>query len=58
MDDIDKTYTEPKIVDYGDVREITAARFGHTLADATLPTGTPILPNSTGPCIGFGVPCT
>jgi hypothetical protein len=57
MDTKSTPYTDPKITDYGDVRDITAARFGHTLADAALPTGTPILPNSTGPCIGFGVPC-
>jgi hypothetical protein len=53
------SYESPRVVDYGDVREITAARFLQTLPDAEAPseipdptTGNtnPGLDDTTGPC--------
>jgi hypothetical protein len=65
------TYETPQVVDYGDVREITAARFLQTLPDYEAPSEIPDaqgntnpgLDDTTGPCrpgaealcTGFGV---
>jgi hypothetical protein len=50
------SYESPQVVDYGDVRDITAARFLAILPDAEAPSeipdndGPPGLDDTTGPC--------
>jgi hypothetical protein len=50
------SYESPMVVDYGDVRDITAARFLATLPDSEAPSeipdndGPPGLDDTTGPC--------
>jgi hypothetical protein len=54
-------YTSPRIMDYGDVREITAGRSNRRKADVDIPTGNNVLDETTGPCIlpngGGPLPC-
>ena len=61
------SYESPRVVDYGDVREITAARFLQVLPDAEAPSEIPDangntnpgLDDTTGPCrAGFENACS
>jgi hypothetical protein len=61
------SYESPQVVDYGDVRDITAARFFQQLPDAETPSEIPNpgdpqnpvgLDDTTGPCRpGFEAGC-
>jgi len=49
-----KNYTDPQIVDYGSIAEMTAGRNLHKYADAVHVTGSNLETESTGPCLrGF-----
>ena len=43
-------YTEPRIVDYGSITEMTAGQSFHELADAVHVVGSELQHHSTGPC--------
>jgi hypothetical protein len=50
-----KNYTEPKIVDYGSIAEMTAGRSFRENADFSIPSGHSLLHESTGPCYSSGI---
>jgi hypothetical protein len=45
-----KSYTEPRIVDYGTIAEMTAGQMNHKNADAVHPVGSNLEIESSGPC--------
>ena len=53
-----KTYTEPQIVDYGSIAEMTAGQSYRVNSDNVIPNGHNLQHESTGPCyIGTPEPC-
>jgi hypothetical protein len=45
-----KSYTEPQIVDYGSIAEMTAGQSFRTNADVTITTGMSVINHTSGPC--------
>ena len=58
---VNMNYVEPSIIDYGSVQDMTAGRSNRLNADVTIPTGNPVLQQTTGQCIlpngGGPLPC-
>jgi hypothetical protein len=51
-----KNYTEPQIVDYGSIAEMTAGKNFHKNADFVHNVGDSLETESTGPCYGGAPP--